>query len=408
MVNDFSDFQYVRWEYLDQGVRFGDGRTMKKSFPHYFCPVEKKSRLVYISHRNWTQIPGRADPEKDAFVEFTAVASRLRTRFHGFVLWETNLSYGDKIPDEDSWKHFRFVVKHCFVYLASPYGIVHERSWLRYEAVRALMCQRLILNRNSRDLVQRIGTRPSLKLVEEFVKDAHIWYPEDRELLNKFLHKEFTPESFAYDFKLIEIAKQIPLEVNEVTGWNKIKAKGIKEQDLNKKRVLMVSHKWETLEHPDDDQSSQLKEIVKYLKDKRTEFDYLFYDFKCLDQSMPTESLMRVNHLFAECPCLCLTNERYLQSSWCLFELCINSLNRGDPEKVGIVDHHIFTWLKDAWLVRQMGYAHTLETSVVVLDLPKDNLHLKSQVRTLFLSESTTMTNRSDETIMLNLLDKLI
>ena len=100
----------------------------------------------------------------------------------------------------------------------------------------------------------------------------------------------------------------------------------------------------------------------------------MFYDYVCLDQSVPTESLRKVNVLYANSPCLCLTNERYLRSSWCLFELCVSSLNRGNPQKLGLEDHPIFTWLYLARLVQEMGYAHTLQNSVIVLDLPTDKL----------------------------------
>ena len=52
-------------------------------------------------------------------------------------------------------------------------------------------------------------------------------------------------------------------------------------------------------------------EIVEFVGQRRKDFDYIFYDYRCLGQAMPIESLEQVDSLYAHSPCLCLTNNRY-------------------------------------------------------------------------------------------------
>jgi hypothetical protein len=79
---------------------------------------------------------------------------------------------------------------------------------------------------------------------------------------------------------------------------------------------------------------------------------------------------------------------------------------------------NVLLWLQKARLVQRMGYVHALSqrtfpvedgrctATTTTLEIPSDQLHLKTQLRALFLN--SRITNKGDQRIILNLLDKLI
>lgn len=403
---EFKDFSYLDWPVLDDANRFEDLDAVlnNEELIKHRRQINRKTRLIWVAHRNWTN-SGENHTNEQAFQYFKETSETLKERFDGFSLWELclPLPYGKERLREC----LQFVARHCHVYLASPYDMIHERTWLRYEAVTALKRRRLILNTNSLGLLEAIQTtQPDLLTAQNFVRKGKISDCSEREILEESLKHEFDLPTMPYDYLLIETESLI-----KESSWVNIKGVPILESNLDLERVLMISHKWERDDHPDPS-NTQLEQIKGFLNQSPLTYDYVFYDMCCLDQSMPIQQMEKVDSLFAQCPCLCLTTERYFYSSWCLFELCINSLNRGKPALMGDTSHRLLEWLDHARMVRDVGYAHSLPNEYAIndiqLQLPTDGLHLKSQLRSLFMSRQTTITNNGDRTIILNLLDKLI
>ena len=105
--------------------------------------------------------------------------------------------------------------------------------------------------------------------------------------------------------------------------------------------------------------------------------------------------------------------EDYLERSWCLFEIMVNKFNRGNPIlPLGYGANPTLEWMEKARLVQQCGFVQVFDPRLLEirpglsLELPKDRLHLKSQLRKLFLASN--LTNQGDIRVVLNLLDKLV
>lgn len=212
------------------------------------------------------------------------------------------------------------------------------------------------------------------------------------------------------DYALIPVS-----ELNSKNDWKLINAVLLSPEQVNPSRVLMISHRWETIQHPDPN-NRKLDEIRNFLNspENKDKFDYFFFDWLCIDQQKGiTKSLVNVDQLYAKSPCLCLCEKDYFERSWCLFEIAVNMFNSGSPELIPQKlddDNPVYSWLKDARLVQQMGFIHALECKHHIeemsLELPLDQLHLKTQLRSLLMTSK--LTNQGDLRIILNLLDTLV
>lgn len=176
-------------------------------------------------------------------------------------------------------------------------------------------------------------------------------------------------------------------------------------------QVLMVSHRWETPEHPDPHRT-QLRAIRQHLNGAGRAARFVFYSGRCLNQDNPIRDLLLVNELYARAPTLCLATEPdYYARSWCLFELALALFNHGAPTVVGRDDHRALAYFRQARTVVDLGYVHALPEDYTVgpdvrLTLPLDRLHLKAQLRQLFVASQ--ITKKDDMRIILNLLDQFV
>jgi len=425
-------FKYLEWEALDVLKEFLPCQVLEQKFPNVLVPAKRKKKVLYISHRvlkEWDP-----DPDNKSWHYLKEQRSSLSKLFDGFF-YDFSCMYQYLIKDHEGQRKHAVLtteqrdarneqldqlstfIKKCYVMVVDPYDVWKDRFWILWECLNAAKNRKLVVNDYVIPLLEKTGPNPNFVTVQKILLNAGAKDGTNKYKLLSQLETLYLEGAQCY---LIPVDHFLSCE-----NWDSVHPVPLSLHHIDQSKVLMISHRWETKKHPDPE-NTKLRIIQSFLDPDHqardlnaktpTTFQYIFFDWECVDQTPHKieSALVRVNELYANSPCLCICDSKgdYFRRSWCLFEICTNTFNKGTPIVLPKNTHHpILHWLKCARLVQQFGYVHVLEdmyqaNGTTQLDLPEDQLHLKSQLRNLILS--STLTNQGDLRIILNLLDKLV
>jgi hypothetical protein len=434
-----AQFCFISWKFFDhedddknttnQNERMRhqlDVRQNLAQTPDLIVPFDRKKRVVYISHRwiSWDPSPGWLSYLK------TQVTT-LSQQFDGFFVFNSCFCDWNQDLRQKQMDLLSIFISKCYVMVVNEIDVYRDRFWILWECLCAAKHRRLVINEYVEPLLAMAGTNPTLDKVRELLLAAKTSNPNQvREHLMENLERLYYKGAQYFVIPVQELNKH---------GWDSIQPVPLSLDQVNPSRIFMVSHRWLTPEHPDP-QNTKLAMIRDFWRQSNGAYDYFFFDFLCIDQQKSiTQSLVKIDELYAQSHCLCLCDGDYFDRSWCLFEMSINKFNvdsltlvpdimtslttttgkdSNDTASLCPNAKNVLLWLQKARLVQRMGYVHALSqrtfpvedgrctATTTTLEIPSDQLHLKTQLRALFLN--SRITNKGDQRIILNLLDKLI
>lgn len=408
-----AGFRFLSWDYFEVNSEFLKLQEIEARHPSCLHPWMKKKTVVYISHR-WLR-SSHPDPEGTLFCDLRREAARLRIESDGFFLDYSCLFLNPRTAMQTEIFQRQMACMNsfifsCHLYVACPiddeFGYL-RRGWLLFEFLSAINNKRLVINNQVASFFQRhpnfIETM-SLTVVRVMIEDAAFTQALDREIVERLLTDQWT-----YVAEETNLYVLLPVrELYDKARWEDMNAVAVGE--IDPERVLMISHRWRTEDHPDPDYDD-MHLVQEYLATRRGCYDFVFFDWRCLDQDeFEASSMLKVDELYAKSPCLCLCHGDYFQRTWCLFEVMVNNFNRGEPKMIGDVDPSTRKWMKHARLVQEFGFINTLDESFIVggthTRLPRDRLDFKGILRHLVVESS--LTNNGDRRVILNLLDYVL
>lgn len=410
-----AGFRYLSWDYFELASEFMPRQEIEERHPSCLHPWTEKKNVVFVSHR-WLHA-SHPDPESALFSDLGKQAARLCVEFDGFFYDYSCFYQHPRTPMQN--ETFRLQLSRlnsfifaCHLYVAYPIqdaGFEYlRRGWLLFEFLSAIYNHRLVLNDQVAPFFEehpRIVETLSLDTAREMMQGARFTNSADAAHVEGLMTDHFTPRVEEDNpYALLPVS-----ELYDKDRWEDMDAVPVHE--IVPARVLMVSHRWRKEDHPDPDYED-LHLVQEHLASRREVYDFVFFDWCCLDQQeFDTSSMMKVDLLYAKSPCLCLCHGDYFERTWCLFEVMVNNFNHGEPMLVGDVDPSTKRWMKHARMVQQVGFINTLADNAFNIGgtqvrLPNDRLDFKCGLRDLIVSSS--LTNKGDRRLILNLIDYLL
>lgn len=283
-----AKFEFLSWDIFK--VRTGFATRTEIENDGVLIPFDRKKKVVFVSYRKWQT---RADRQR-SWMYLKDRVPLLSQQFDGFFLWYC-CSYNEeglmRIQDEI----LSLFIKKCYVFVIDPYEVYKDRFWMLWECLQATKNRRLIVNDNVLPFLESTGPNPTVDTVMELLRAAKATDLAHKERQLTKIRKMYYDGA---DYSLI------PTSEFQKDVWEAIDAIPLSPDQVNPSRVLMVSHRWETKDHPDP-QNRKLGIIRDFLL--RTEnldrFDYVFFDLVCINQTKEiSHSLVKVDELYAKSP----------------------------------------------------------------------------------------------------------
>ena len=391
---DQACIRYISWEVFDQQNEFSSRKYLDIHLPRVLIRFHHKKKIVFIAAAQ--EAHGEIIDKDRLWLYLKEKRKTLSKQFDGFFIYYccvydtsdySRLTYEQKASVALYIDSYHLFIQHCYVLVANPFSIFSQRFWMMWECFNAIKSRKLVVNEHVVPLLKSTGTNPSFELVEKMLKQTATF--------SRTQHSSYIESLRSLYFKGAKYTL-IPIEhLLQCDEWESVVPVPLALDHVDPSKVIMISHRWETVQHPDP-LNTKLRTIQQFLleevdgRPRHLLYQYVFFDFRCIDQMKDTiESLLKINELYSNSPCLCLCDGDYFERSWCLFELCINKFNAGSPTILGSQSQHpVLSWLEQARLVQQMGYVHALKEchhcvegcqTTTTLELPLDQLHLKTQ-----------------------------
>ncbi|KAL7578983.1 hypothetical protein ACA910_019030 [Epithemia clementina (nom. ined.)] len=388
-------FFFLPWDCLNH-------KKIKRSV---LVPFDRSKNILYISHNDSVL-------ESSTFKLIKKERTNYSKDYDGFfydlccTCWGPSLS---KVKDKAK-RHrlYSLFLKHCYVLVINPIEVRRTPFKVLWECMFASKHDKLIINDNVFPFIMNIsGPNPTFDTVERILEQrANSCDSADvKELLHHL--RALYLEKAAYAL--------IPAhDLIRATTWDDVTTVPLDDKQVDKSRILMISHRWKTEQHPDPE-STKLRKIQNFIRNHANGwYTHIFFDYKCIHvfESNKAEFLVKINELYAQSPCFCIFDDDYFDRSWCLLELSVSVFGDGTTiiQRNKGPEHAIFAWLKRARVLQHCGFLHscatTFQVGEITLRLPTDALDLKTQLHALI--KKSQVTNPSDKRKILCLLDSLI
>ncbi|KAL7578982.1 hypothetical protein ACA910_019029 [Epithemia clementina (nom. ined.)] len=498
-------FMYLSWNIFDTELDcFPSRRELEQSLPRLLIhvpPDDTTKKILCICHE-WKDEDSSDHHNKIwKYVKKRRwiLAKQFDGLYHDFSCtdWgagtQTKTEYYE-LRSRHKLEHLTIFLRQCYVLVVDSYhGFSRSNDWMIWECLLATKTCRIVVNEKIISFLKEHGSNPSFSALQSRLRHAMI--PDIH------IKRSLLEQSRALTFDSAEyVLLPVDLVINS-KDWETIEPEPLSLQQMpsDRSKILMISHRWETATHPDP-HHWKLRMIQKFLQDQKSQniignnyhqyYEYVFFYWKCINSKfmlskylrsshqttagidediihsrLKQDFLIRMNQLYAKCPCLCLCDEEYFQRSWCLLELCINQLNAPGNRKPVILmmtnddidggsqdkrsclirpnlndrgiekdldkkylshdctleqdkKHPLLAWLDGVFVLQYMNYLHSLTRNEypvlfsgegqakLVLKLPSNFEHLQVQLRTLIKQSKRSVS--TDLPLLFHLMDTLI